>query len=331
MVMLVWGTGRLVGKVVGKYIEVDDITAFIDNDRNKKEYMGKKVLHPEAIAKVEYDVIIVANLFQKEIREQCQQLGIDLSKVIFLYNNCVLEDVNADYDFVERVLGKEYAEIVKNRYHVIRGVESYGDLCLKNLKGGYIDNDYVRIKCFELAVKEIRKRNVEGNVAEVGVFQGEFAQYINMAFPDRKCYLFDTFDGFDANEALNEVKNGNCTEAFVKAYKQTNVGIVLEKMGYIDNLVIKQGFFPESLNGLEDRFAFVSIDVDFEESIYEGLKYFYPRLEKGGYIFIHDYNSSLRGVEQAVDRYERDNQIFLSKMPLCDANGTLVITRGVGQ
>lgn len=185
----------------------------------------------------------------------------------------------------------------------------------------------MRIKCFELAVKEIRKKNTEGNVAEVGVFRGEFAQYINMAFPDRKCYLFDTFDGFDANEALNEIKNGNCTEAFVKAYAQTNVSIVLEKMQNIENLVMKQGFFPDSLDGLEDRFAFVSIDVDFEESIYQALVYFYPRLNPGGYIFVHDYNSSLQGVEVAVDRYEKDMNICLCKVPLCDANGTLVITK----
>lgn len=325
--MLVWGTGRLVGKVIGRYIEIDDVTAFIDNDKSKKEYMGKKVLCPEEVIKIEYDAIIVANLFQKEIREQCQLLGIDLSKVIFLYDNCVLEDINKDYNFVERVLGKEHAEIVKSRYHMVRGVEAYGDLCLKDLKGGYIDKDYVRIKCFELAVKEIRKKNVEGNVAEVGVFRGEFAQYINRAFPEKKCYLFDTFDGFDANEALNEVKSGNCTDAFVKAYKQTDVEIVLDKMQYIDNLVIKQGFFPESLNGLEDRFAFVSIDVDFEESIYQALFYFYPRLNNGGYLFVHDYNSSLQGVEVAVDKYEKDMHVNLCKVPLCDANGTLVITK----
>ena len=110
------------------------------------------------------------------------------------------------------------------------------------------------------------------------MFRGEFAQYINYAFPDRKCYLFDTFEGFNANEALSEIKRGNCTDAFVEAYKNTNVGVVLERMEYIENVVIKQGFFPESLDGLDEQFAFVSLDVDFEESIYEGLKYFYPRL-----------------------------------------------------
>lgn len=329
MRLFVWGTGRLVGKVVGRYLDCDDITAFIDNDTNKTEYMGKKVYRPEDLCNMEYDAVIVANLFSVEIRKQCEELGVDLSKVIFLYNNCTLSDMNNDYTFVERILGQEYAEIVKKRYHVVRNVEAYGELFLKDspMESGYESTDYVRIKSFELAVKELRKRKVPGAVAEVGVFRGEFAQYINYAFPDRKCYLFDTFDGFNANEALMEMKNGNCTAAFVEAYKQTNVGIVLNRMSNLQNVIIKQGFFPESLDGLEEKFAFVSIDVDFEESIYEGLKYFYPRLNKGGYIFIHDYNSSLQGVEIAVDRYEKEEGVQLCKMPLCDANGTLVVMK----
>lgn len=138
MKLLIWGTGRLVGKVVGRFIDIKDVAAFIDNDAGKKEYMGKKVLCPEKVTKIEYDAIVVANLFQKEIREQCKLLGIDLKKVIFLYNNCVLKDVNEDYGFIERVLGKEYAEIIRNRYHVVRGVEAYGDLCLKMSGGGIL-------------------------------------------------------------------------------------------------------------------------------------------------------------------------------------------------
>ena len=327
MRLFIWGTGRLVGKVVGKHIDIESVEGFIDNDESRKEYMGKKVYTPGEMLGMDYDAICVANLYSNEIYRQCQSLGINLNKVIFLYNNSVLQDMNKDYGFVETVLGREYAEIVKSRYHVVRGVEAYGDLFLEDEKGAYYDTDYVRIKSFELAVKEIRKRKLEGAVAEVGVFRGEFAQYINQAFPNSTCYLFDTFEGFNANEALSEMKSGNCTDAFVEAYKQTNIGTVLGRMKYLDNVVIKQGYFPESLDGLEDKFIFVSLDVDFENSIYEGLKYFYPRLRGGGIIFVHDYNSDLLGVEKAVDRYEQEEQIRLCKMPLCDANGTMVIMK----
>lgn len=327
MNVLIWGTGRLAGKVVGKHIEPEQIAAFIDTHKKTEEYMGKKVITPGEAAGMEYDAILVANLFCNEIYKQCQECGIDLNKVIFLYNNFTMSDINQDYVFAEKILGKEYAEIVKKRYHLVRGVEAYGDLCLSDFGGGYLESDYVRIKCFELAVKEIRKKKIPGDVAEVGVFRGEFAQYINYAFPDRTCYLFDTFDGFDANEALRELKKGNCTDAFVEAYKQTNISTVLERMSHLEKIVIKQGFFPASLDGLDSTFAFVSLDVDFEDSIYAGLEYFYPRLTKGGYLFVHDYNSDLSGVEKAVDHYEEAYQVSLCKMPLCDANGTLVVTK----
>lgn len=330
MKIYIWGTGRLTGMVVGRWISIDRIEGFIDNNESINEYMGKKVVRPVELLNVQYDAILVANLFAKEIQAQCEEIGIDSEKVIYLYNNCSLIDINKDYKFISSIVGDDFANVIKKRYHVIRGVDSFGDLCFANsdYEGkGYLETDYVRTKCFELTVKELRKRNVVGSVAEVGVFRGEFAQYINYAFSDRICYLFDTFDGFDANEALKEVRNGNCTEAFVEAYKQTNVKTVLDRMTNLDKVVIKQGYFPQSLDGLEDTFAFVSIDVDFEESIYECIKYFYPRLNNGGYIFVHDYNSDLQGVEKAIDRYEKDMGTMLCKMPLPDKSGTLVVTK----
>lgn len=42
------------------------------------------------------------------------------------------------------------------------------------------------------------------------------------------------------------------------------------------------------MKGIEDSFCFVSLDMDLYKPTYEGLHYFYPRLNHGGYIFIHD-------------------------------------------
>lgn len=329
MKIYMWGTGRIAGKVLDVYMKIDDIEGFIDNSGKKDMYMGKKVFKPMEMLQLHYDAIVVANLAAESCYEQCIELGIDVSKVILLYNNCKLTDINQNYEFMKEVLGEKYAKIVKERYHIVRGVEAYGKsdfIKLVKIKD-YNKNDYVRIETFELAVKEIKKRNLKGNTAEAGVFRGEFAQYINAAFPDKTLYLFDTFEGFDSDEARNELNNGNCSDAFIEAYKNTNIRQVLDKMNCLDKIVIKQGLFPDSLGQMEDRFCFVSLDMDFEESIYQGLIYFYPRLEKGGYIFIHDYNSSLRGVESAVDRFERETGTLICKVPLCDANGTLVITK----
>ena len=85
------------------------------------------------------------------------------------------------------------------------------------------------------------------------------------------------------------------------AIKDTLVNLVLNKMKYPENVIIKKGYFPESVQGIEDKFCFVSIDADLYTPILNGLEYFYPRLEKGGYIFIHDFGGySFEGAKQAV-------------------------------
>ena len=57
--------------------------------------------------------------------------------------------------------------------------------------------DYVRHATLELLTYEIHEKRIEGNVAELGVYKGEFAKYLNECFPDKSIYLFDTFKGFD--------------------------------------------------------------------------------------------------------------------------------------
>jgi O-methyltransferase len=64
----------------------------------------------------------------------------------------------------------------------------------------YSASDYFRLSSLELAAYEIYANNIKGNVAELGVFRGDFAKFINMSFPDRKLYLFDTFEGFDKKD-----------------------------------------------------------------------------------------------------------------------------------
>lgn len=327
MNIYIWGTGRLVGKVLGEFIEESQIAGFIDNDSAKKSFMGKRVFAPIEMEEREYDAILVITIHAKEIYDQSKELQLDLDKMIFVYNNYVAMDINTNYTLAEKIFGKVYSDVIRNRYLLVRKNEA-AEMAGRVLSAGYSEMDYVRIKTFELVTEEIRQKNLQGAVAEVGVFRGEFAQYINASFPDKKCYLFDTFEGFAQDEAQDEVKRGHATDAIVEAYKDTNVKLVMDKMKYPEMVEIRKGLFPDSLNGLEDQFAFVSIDVDFEKSIYDCMDYFYPRmLGGGGYIFVHDYNSSLAGVKKAVKEYEERSGQVLHRVPLCDANGTLVITK----
>src|SRR5262245_47355138 len=60
--------------------------------------------------------------------------------------------------------------------------------------------DYNRYSSLELCAYEIINNGVPGNIAELGVYQGVFASKLNEVFPDRKLYLFDTFQGFSSKD-----------------------------------------------------------------------------------------------------------------------------------
>ena len=63
--------------------------------------------------------------------------------------------------------------------------------------------------------KWIYEQNLNGSVAECGVFRGDSAKYINEFFPDKKLYLFDTFEGFSETDIEYEIglQNQNYNES----------------------------------------------------------------------------------------------------------------------
>ena len=184
--------------------------------------------------------------------------------------------------------------------------------------------DYVRLSTLELISYEINKKDLKGNVAELGVYKGKFARYINRYFPDRTLYLFDTFEGFDSRDTQKEIQenfsSGN------QNFSDTSVEAVLSIMPHRDKCCVVKGFFPESAKQINDEFVLVSIDADLYEPIYNGLKFFYPKLIKGGYVLIHDFNNEgYKGARRAVEQFCSEENI--GYVPIPDSGGTAVITK----
>ena len=140
----------------------------------------------------------------------------------------------------------------------------------------------------ENLARELYRKSVQGNVAEAGVFRGGFARLINKHFPDRRLYLFDTFQGFDDRDIAYE-EGYDETPARGDYFRETSVELVLSKMPRPEQVVICQGYVPESFAGIEDRFCFVNLDMDLYKPTLEALRWFYPRMNPGGGILIHDY------------------------------------------
>lgn len=159
------------------------------------------------------------------------------------------------------------------------------------------------------------------SVAEAGVFQGDFAKYINQYFPDRKLYLFDTFEGFDAKDIVLEESN-DYSSAQTADYGNTSQELVRQKMKYPEQCIFKVGYFPETAQrgGGEERFCFVNLDLDLYQPTIEGLRWFEDRMVKDGVILIHDYFAdNFRGVRHAVDEYMQNRKRKeLHLMPIGD-------------
>lgn len=168
----------------------------------------------------------------------------------------------------------------------------------------------------------ILSKGPNGAVAELGVYQGEFAKMINEAFPDNTLYLFDTFEGFSQNDILIERQIDN-PEFEAGDFSFTNVGMVIGKMPHKDKCIVRKGYFPNTAQDIDDHFVFVSMDVDLYLPTLEGLKYFYPRMVKGGFIFVHDYFSNFTGVKKAVDEFASTSDMHFA--PLGDNHSVVVV------
>ena len=187
--------------------------------------------------------------------------------------------------------------------------------------------EFIRVCSLASVAEEIYANAVHGNVAELGVYQGDFAKHIHTAFPDRNLFLFDTFAGFGETDKGVDREGG--FSAATEDFSDTNVDLVLKKMKHREKAIVRAGYFPESLQDtdMQESFAFVSIDADLYKPIYDGLQFFYPRLSKGGYIFVHDYNNNdYPGVKAAVRKYCSEEGV--NCFPLVDPCGTAVITKG---
>lgn len=339
--ILIWGTGEQAKLIMKEECCKEcEILGFIDSYKSKETFYGFPVILPKQIETVNFDYIVISNEMAEEILKICQEKSIPDEKIVVVHNyrQKYVKIHEQNEELLKESMPSLYKKIIalkkmESNCRIIYpcGYDRVDEKMLlgkERFQGQYL-KDYVRHRCLELAAREIKEIETEENwsVAELGVFRGAFSAMINAVFPDKQLYMFDTFEGFDDAEAKREIEKGYCDEEFVETFKDTDAEMVLKNMPYRQNCVIRKGLFPDTSKGLEQiKWGFVSIDVDFEKSIYAGLEFFYPRMIKGGVIFIHDYNFSiLQGVRQAVKQYEKDYGVYLHKLPLPDNCGTLAI------
>lgn len=149
-----------------------------------------------------------------------------------------------------------------------------------------------------MAVKRTQK--IDGDLAEVGVYNGGSAKLICEAKGDKTLHLFDTFQG------LPDLSKYDDPRKFQKGNFSASLEDVKNYLKKYKNVYFYKGLFPSTADIIKNKnFSFVHLDVDLYESTLASIEFFYSRMNRGGIIMSHDYINS-PGVRKAIDDFFRD-------------------------
>jgi O-methyltransferase len=152
-------------------------------------------------------------------------------------------------------------------------------------------------------------KDLNGDVAEVGVYKGGSALLISRTLINDRIFLFDTFEGMpESNENDNYHKKGD--------FNDTSYEEVVKLFSENKNIFVYKGCFPRENSEIisDKKFKLVHLDVDIYDSYKECLDFFYDKMVTGGIMVFDDYSaSSCLGAKKAVDEFIIKHNLVLHK------------------
>jgi len=128
--------------------------------------------------------------------------------------------------------------------------------------------------------------------AEFGVYTGYTTRMLlDMGFD---VLAFDSFEGIKGSGEHDIMQDG-----------EFSVDSMLEEtFERIKDAYVVVGTLPGTLEGRDDMFNFVHLDLDVYEPTLAVLRYVYPRMHTGGVIVLDDYGYHITpGIKKAVDEF----------------------------
>lgn len=172
-------------------------------------------------------------------------------------------------------------------------------------------------------LRDLDARAIAGDVVECGVWRGGQIMLARIVSPQRKVWLYDTFDGMTEPGAADTKMNGEpaATRYFSKLRNGMKMSLAtlpevqhnLRSNGMLDDSLCRfiVGDVCKTLNNADnvpDQIALLRLDTDFYSSTKKELEILYPRLANGGVLLVDDYGH-WRGCRQACQRYFKAQNI----------------------
>lgn len=180
---------------------------------------------------------------------------------------------------------------------------------VKNISN-YIEPNYSSWQTIELSylfAKEAIDTGIEGDVVECGVACGN--NFAAMCRAGRFGHGFDSFEGIpwagvndDEQPGIGpKTSNTGLSSSGVTVHTIEDAKLNMTRWGIKDYQFVK-GWFENTVPDYQiDQISVLRLDGDLYDSTYIPLKYLWPKLSKGGFLIIDDWN--LVGCRRAVYDY----------------------------
>ena len=327
--IIIFGTGSVSEYIYGKMdMTKVELIGFVKTEVNGQESFHDLPVYPlDRLYQLKFDYILIASGYVEKIRKCLLENKVEEKKIVsFIFDdgetyrnlkNRINSDLNNYYNRDHIFKWLKNNERISEIYPVA--------LWKDDISIFRFEKDFVREQTVKLLSEQIKQKKINGDVAELGVYKGDFTVIINQYFMNKDLYLYDTFEGFSDNDLKTDDSINNYIGEANK-FKDTNIEFVRNRLLPNSKLYFRKGVFPDSFVDEDKSFCFVSIDFNLYYPVKKALEIIYPLLEKEGYILVSDYYAPFySGTKKAVDEFCSLNQITV--IPIADFYGSIIITK----
>jgi len=285
--LIAYGAGNAFINFVNKYNDIP-IKYVVDDFRCNSEVGGRTVYHPD-------------KLFQ-ENKEEISVLIFTFDSDVYQTISKKLYDRGFNHSDYSLPIKKQFA--CKMEQYEIHLEDRWYDFVKHLFFSSALPNHSSLLGTWLICGLLFKSKNLSGDAVELGVYQGGCAycsaRFMEIIEDERKYIMVDNFTGFDG------------------LFTDTSYEQVCSLFKHFDNVNIVKGNIPQVLDSFKSKnYSFVYCDCDLYEPTLSSLKYFYPKLSKGGIFLIDDYcvTQGFLDVRKAVDEFCKDNKLDVIEIP----------------
>ena len=168
----------------------------------------------------------------------------------------------------------------------------------------------------EAMIVDVVERRVPGDFIEAGAWNGGACIFMagvlkSLGVVERKVYVADSFEGIPKSTLTPEDPVDRWKDRWVAPYDK--VVATFRRFGMLEeNVVFLRGPFAQTLPQAPFRqLAIARLDCDSYESTTDALRFLYPKISLGGYLYVDDWHlpSCRRAVSQFRTAFGIDEPI----------------------